>query len=65
MVSQRERLYMATNKTAKPCPSFEQKELIFGWFLSACQIFNALKSLFGYIDDDLLIIIDWLVNFFQ
>lgn len=56
---------MATNKTAKPCPSFEQKELIFGWFLSACQIFNALKSLFGYIDDDLLIIIDWLVNFFQ
>jgi hypothetical protein len=69
-MSQRERRYMATNETAKPCPSSERKKSkvlilkeVLGWAAFLYRVFNLVDGCWSWTKDHCQVIRDWFSDF--
>ena len=76
LMSQREKLYMTTNETAKPCPSSEQKKSNFlirkkvvilkkvlDCAATLYRIFNLVDCCWNSIKDHCSVILEWFESF--
>jgi len=69
-MSQRERLYMATNETAKPCPSTERKKSkvviftkVLGFAAFLYRVFNLVDRCWNWIKDHWQVLRNWFCDF--
>lgn len=69
-MSQRERLYMATNETAKPCPSAERKrskvvilKKVLGFVAALYRVFNLVDERWDRIKEYWQVLRDWFCGF--
>jgi len=69
-MSQRERLYMATNETAKPCSSAERKKSkvvilkkVLGFAATLYRVFNLVDGRWNWIKDHWQVLRDWFGDF--
>lgn len=69
-MSQRERLYMATNETAKPCPSSERKKSkvlilkeVLGYAAILYRVFNLVDGCWNWMKDHYQVLRDWFGDF--